>query len=172
MARPSDRWRVFDINCGRSDGGCWCCTSDGALSAGDGLVQSPIQSPKAADAIKSNRGFSGLRKPFGTQREGQEPKIAAHPLYEQRRQVPWYLWIAVSSSQRYQLCWANRETSWFFSPVFTNYVSPSLHFVLASSASRLSNKGTPHSVLMGKRKIVDVIIDLTLGRGYSKCHSV
>ena len=52
------------------------------------LVQSPIQSAKAADAIKSNRGFSGLRKPFGTQRERQEPKIAAHFLYEQRRQVP------------------------------------------------------------------------------------
>ena len=49
-----------------------------------------VQSAKAADAIKSNRGFSGLRKPFGTQREreGMEPKIAAHFLYEQGRQVP------------------------------------------------------------------------------------
>ena len=48
-----------------------------------------VQSAKAADAIKSNRGFSGLRKPFGTQREERQgPKIAAHFLYEQGRQVP------------------------------------------------------------------------------------
>ena len=124
LDRTSDRWRIFDINCGLSDAGCWCCTFDsGALCVGDGLVlPCPIQSAKAADAIKSNRGFSGLRKPFGTQREERQgPKIAAHFLYEQGRQVPWYLRIKSP---------LEREVSWFFSPDFTKCMSPSLQFVV------------------------------------------